>query len=60
MGKEFAVHMSFAFQAAVTAEQLQQALLRAVNTKTFGIPGRITIDTVRQLDADPLGVTKKV
>ena len=51
--KRYAAHISFDFEHEVSTEELNAAILRAVATKAFAIPGRVTIDLVTPQDVPP-------
>jgi hypothetical protein len=48
--RKFAVYLTVAPSVNVTAAQVQAAILRAANTKAFGIPGTLTVDMIRVIE----------
>jgi len=52
--RQFAVIMTFETSVDTTPAQLQNAILRAVKTKAFGIPGKILIEMIQPVEAKAL------
>lgn len=50
LAKVYSVHATFVFAHEVSPEELQAALLRAVATEAFAVPGQVTIDLVTPQD----------
>lgn len=51
--KRYAAHISFVFEHEVSPEEVNAAILRAVATKAFAIPGRVTVDLITPQDPPP-------
>jgi hypothetical protein len=54
LSKRYAAHISFDFAHDVSPEEVTHAILRAVQTAAFAIPGRVVVDLVTPQDDVPM------